>query len=265
VIALAPLATMGSEDTSAAARANAAALEKALAALPSSRVISAATVATSIKRAKRPALLACDGEHACILELGQLTSAQVVVTSQSGGLGDARVLYLRAVDVASGKELGSTTWTTGEGDSAAAAVARLLAPSTYSGRLGLSTSVKNATVYVNGKKLGTTATESYLLPVGTHALRVTHPELRDFVRFVDIRYGATTQVIVALQPLPVVQRDLALHGGSSAGADATSSSSSRPWYRRWWAIAGGAVVLGVVAGTVTYAVSDGFDPDVTVP
>lgn len=262
VIALAPLATMGSEDTSSSARATAAALEKALAALPAARVISAAQVAAAVKRAKRPALAACDGELTCVVELGQLTGASVVVTGQSGGLGEARVIYLRAVDVASAKELGSTTWTTAAGDSAPAAVARLLAPATYSGRLGLTSSVPNATVYVNGRRLGTSAAAPFLLPVGTHALRVTHPEYRDFVRFVDIAYGATTQIPVTLQPLPVVQRDLAMRGGASSS---DAPSSSRPWYRRWWVIAGGAVALAVIAGSITYATSDDFDPDVTLP
>ncbi len=263
VIAVAPLATMGSEDTSATARATAAALENALAALPAARVLSAAQVAASVKRAKRPALATCDGELTCIVELGQLTGAHVVVTGQSGGLGEARVIYLRAVDVASTKELGSTTWTTAAGDSAPAAVARLLAPATYSGLLGLTSSVPNATVYVNGKRLGISSAAPFRLPVGTHALRVTHPEYRDFVRFIDITYDTTVEVPVTLQPLPVVQRDLALRGGSSSSSAAPDSS--RPWYGRWWVVAGGAVALAVIAGSITYATSDDFDPDVTLP
>ncbi len=279
VIAVAPLATMGSEDTSASAQATAASLEKAIAALPATKVIGAAQVAQAIKRARRPALAACDGEPACIAELGQLAGATVLITGQSGGLGEARVLYLRAVAAASGQELGSTTWTAGAGDSAGAAVARLLAPATYVGRLTLAIvpptppspsspsgaaasgpAAKDITLYVNGSRFGTAATPSYSLPVGTHALRITHPEHRDFVRFVDIGYGATTEVAVALQPLPVVQSDMEQRrGGSSSGG------AGRSWARRWWVVAGGAAVIGVVAGVIAYSLADDFDPDVTYP
>ena len=32
------------------------------------------------------------------------------------------------------------------------------------------------------------------MPVGTQAVRVTHPEYHDFVKFVDVDYGKTTEV-----------------------------------------------------------------------
>jgi hypothetical protein len=286
VVALAPLATMGAEDTSAVAQANAAALEKAIAALPATRAIAPAQVAQAIKRARKPGLFACDGELVCIAELGKLAGATVVVTGQSGGLGDARVIYLRAIDTASAKEMGSTTWTTGGGrsegpiDSAAAAIARLLTPAAYTGRLLLSLTVRDATVYINGKRLGPVGkplaspssssapapgpaprvAAAYSVAVGTHALRVTHPEYRDFVRFVDVSYASTTEVQVTLSPLPIVQRDLAARRAAAAGQPAPA-----PWYGRWWAVAGGATALAVIAGVVTYSLSDSFDPDLTIP
>lgn len=261
VIALAPLATMGSEDTSAAAQATTAQLERAIAALPATKVVSPAQLSAAVKRAKRPGLVTCDGELGCVAEIGLLAGAAVVVTGQSGGLGEARVIYLRAVDTASRKELGSTTWTAGPGDSAAAAVARLLNPAGYTGKLAISSAVKDATVYVNGRKLGASSGAVFSLPVGTHALRVTHPEYRDFVRFVDVTYDATTTVEVSLQPLSIVQRDLVARGG---GGPATSAPSS-PWYRKWWAVAGGATALAVIAGVIAYSAADGFSPDVTLP
>jgi PEGA domain len=261
VIALAPLATMGSEDTSAAAQATTAELERAIAALPATRFVSPVQLSAAVKRAKRPGLATCDGELGCVAEVGLLAGAAVVVTGQSGGLGEARVIYLRAVDTASRKELGSTTWTAGPGDSAAAAVARLLNPAGYTGKLALTTTVVDATVYVNGRKLGASSAPAFSLPVGTHALRVTHPEYRDFVRFIDVTYDATTTVKVSLQPLSIVQRDLVAHGGPSS----TSGASSSPWYRKGWAVAGGAAVIAVIAGVIAYSAADGFSPDVTLP
>jgi PEGA domain len=261
VIALAPLATMGSEDTSAAAQATAAQLERAIAALPATKVLSPVQLSAAVKRAKRPGLATCDGELGCVAELGLLAGAAVVVTGQSGGLGEARVIYLRAVDTTSRKELGSTTWTAGPGDSAAAAVARLLNPAGYTGKLALASAVKDATVYVNGRKLGASSVAAFSLPVGTHALRVTHPEYRDFVRFVDVAYDTTTPVEVVLQPLSIVQRDLVARGGGPS----TTGPASSPWYREWWAVAGGATALAVIAGVIAYSATDGFSPDVTLP
>jgi len=261
VIALAPLATMGSEDTSAAAQVTVAQLERAIAALPATKVVSPAQLSAAVKRARRPGLATCDGELGCVAEIGLLAGAAVVVTGQSGGLGEARVIYLRAVDTASRKELGSTTWTAGPGDSAAAAVTRLLNPAGYTGKLALLTPVKNATVYVNGRKLGASSVPAFSLPVGTHALRVTHPELRDFVRFVDVAYDATTTVEVSLQPLSIVQRDMVAQGGGAS----SSSSARSPWYRTWWAVAGGATALAVIAGVIAHSVAGDFSPDVTLP
>jgi PEGA domain len=227
--------------------------------LPSSALVSASQVALTIKRSKRPILAGCDGDSACIVELGRLLGATVVVTGQSGGLGDARVIYLSAVDVVTGKEIGSTTWTTGSADSATAAVVRLLSPGSYTGTLKLITEVKNATIYVNGRPLGTSSVASFSLPVGTHALRVTHPEFRDFVRFVDVGFDRATEVAVTLQPLPVVQRDLARRRGLGA------AESPRSWHRQWWVVVAGAAVIAIVAGTAAYYRADNFDPEVTLP
>jgi hypothetical protein len=259
VIALAPLSTLGSEDTSAAGQATTAALERALAGLPDSKVVAAAQVAQAIKRAKRPTLAGCDGDASCLRELGQLVGAEVVVTGQAGGLASAQVIYLSATATASGQELGSTTWTAGAGDSADAAVVRLLAPRAYTGTLALQLGAVRASVYVDGSRLPPSGNGTYALSVGTHALRVNHPEFRDFVRFVDIGYQQTTKVDVQLQPLPVVQRAVEerRRGDSSAAAGGARL--------RWWAVAGGAIALGLVAGAVGYFLADDFEPDVTLP
>lgn len=262
-IALAPLATMGNEDTSSSARVTTAELERAISSLPGSKLITSAQLSAALKRAKRPALASCDDELSCVAEAGQAIGAQVVVTGQSGGLGEARVIYLRAVDTAARKELGSTTWTAGPGDSAAAAIARLLNPSGYTGKLSLTVRAEGAavpaTVYVNGKLLGSSTVGSFNLAVGTQALRVTNPEYRDFVRFVEIPYATTTAVDVELSPLPVVQRDV------SGRLVVRGPVEPSPWYRSWWAIAGGATALAVIAGVVAYSMQDDFSPDVTLP
>lgn len=258
VVALAPLSTLGSEDTSNPALGASAELERAIAALPSTSLLTAGQVTAALRRLKRPAVATCEGDRPCVAELGRAVGAAVLVTGQLGGIGDARIVYLEAIDCATGKELGSTTWALGEADPAAAAVARLLAPQTHVGTLRVRSPIPAAQIFVDGTRLP--SGPEHPLSVGTHALRVTHPEVRDFVRFIEISYGKVTEVEVTLSPLPVVQRDLA-----SRGAGAGRNPSERPWYGRWWAVAGGATALAVAAGVVAYALTDGFSPDVTLP
>lgn len=259
VVALAPLSTLGSEDTSNPALGASAELERAIAALPSTSLLTASQVTAALRRQKRPAIATCDGERPCVAELGRAVGAAVLVTGQLGGIGDARIVYLEAIDCATGKELGSTTWALGEDDPAPAVAARLLAPHTHVGTLRVRSPIPAAQVFVDGTRLP--SRPEHTLSVGTHALRVTHPEVRDFVRFIEISYGKVTDVDVTLSPLPVVQRDVTTPGGSSS----QHASSERPWFTRWWAVAGGGTVLAVVAGALAYSLTDGFSPDVTLP
>lgn len=259
VVALAPLSTLGSEDTSNPALGAGAELERAIAALPSTTLLTASQVTAALRRQKRPAIATCDGDRTCVAELGRALGAAVLVTGQLGGIGDARIVYLEAIDCTTGKELGSTTWALDQADPAPAVAARLLAPQTYVGTLRVRSPMPAAQVFVNGTRLPPRPEHS--LSVGTHALRVTHPEVRDFVRFIEISYGKVTEVEVTLAPLPVVQRDVATSGAAASRA----GSRERPWFGRWWAVAGGATALAVVAGAIAYGLTDGFSPDVTLP
>ena len=102
-VAVAPLSVLGAEDKSAATKKMLADIEHAIAGLPGNKVVAAAQVAQAIDRAKKPQLKACEGDAACLAELGKLVGADVVVTGEVGGLGDSRVIYLGATDVASAK------------------------------------------------------------------------------------------------------------------------------------------------------------------
>ena len=103
VVAIAPLSTLGAEDTSAAARKLIGQIEAAVAALPGTRVVRAQQVSDAIKRARKPQLRACEGDAACLTELAGLVGAQIVISGEVGGLGDSRVVYLAATE--NGKEL----------------------------------------------------------------------------------------------------------------------------------------------------------------
>ncbi len=249
VVALAPLSTLGTEDTSASTKKLTGQIEVALAALPGTKVVTTAAVVEAIKRAKKPQLKLCEREAACLAELGKLVGANIVIDGEVGGLGDSKIVYLGATDVASGKELRSTTLQVGANDDGGGpngAAVRLLEPDRYRGTLKFVIDAKGATVFVNGTKVGLSASGDIALPVGTQAVRVTHPEYRDFVKFIDVDYGKTTDVTVGMTQYPIIQHDLQ---GKPISTDRITYINP-PWYRRPIAVGVGAAVLTVVTAIV---------------
>lgn len=248
LVAIAPLATLDAEDTSAPIKKLTAQLETAVATV-GMRAIPAAAVADAIKKAKKPQLRSCEGDPACIAELGKLVGATYVVAGQVGGIGDSRIVYLNATDVGAAKELRSTTLTVGTQEDASAATAamvRLLDPTKHRGILHFTMDVTGATVYVNGKREKLDGKSELSLDVGTQAVRITHPEYRDFVRFIDVAYGKTVDVPVGMLQYPIVRRDL--QGGPISRDKQVFVDP--PIYRRWYVVGGGALLLGVVTAVI---------------
>ncbi len=247
VVAVAPLSTFGNEDKSAATKKLLADVEAAIGALPGTKIVTAAQVADAIKKANKPLLKTCEGDAACVAEIGKLVGAQIVVTGEVGGLGDAKVFYLGATDVATAKELRSTTLGVGAADTAggaAGAAVRLLDPDRYTANVKFSVDVTGATVYVNGSKTALGAGGVISLPVGTQAVRVTQPEYHDFVRFVDVVYGKTTEVAVGMQQYPIVEHDV--HARPTNTDKVTYVDP--PIWRRWYVWGAAALVTAIVIG-----------------
>jgi hypothetical protein len=259
VIAVAPLSTLDAEDTSASTRKVTAQIETAIAGMPATKVVTTAQVAEAIKRAKKPQLKACEGDGKCLAELGKLTNAQFVIAGQVGGLGESKVVYLNITDVSTAKELRSTTLSVGtkqDATASAGAVIRLLDPDKYRGLLHFTMDVTGATVYVNGSKVTLSAKAEVPLPVGTQAVRVTHPEYRDFVRFIDVQYGRTVEVPVAMTQYPIIKRDIQ---GNPINRDRIEYVDP-PIYRRWYVVGPAAVGLtiltAIIVGNIVHDLPD---------
>ncbi|NVB77352.1 MAG: PEGA domain-containing protein, partial [Kofleriaceae bacterium] len=192
VVAVTPLSTLGTEDKSATTKKLLGQIEQAIARLPGTKVITSSQVASAIDKAKKPGLKQCEGEPTCVTEVGKLVGAQLVITGEVGGLGDSRVIYLKTTDVGAARELRSTTLALGAANAAdtpMGAAIRLLDPDKYRGTVRFNFDVSGATVLVNGTKVQPNATREIALPVGTHAVTVTHPQYHNFVKFVDVDYG----------------------------------------------------------------------------
>lgn len=251
VVAIAPLSTMGAEDTSAGTRTLTAQIEAAVAALPGTKVVRAQQVADAIKKAKKPQLRACEGDAACLAELSALVGAPIVISGEIGGLGESKVVYLAASE--NGVELRSTTLAIGakdDGGGPSGAVVRLLAPEGYRGTLRFAIDVTGASVFVNGSKATLSPRGEVVLPVGAQAVRVTHPEYHDFVRFIDVPYGKTVDVAVGMQQYPISRQDLA---GKPINRDRIEYLDPPVW-RRWYVVGPAAVGLTVLTAVlVAYA------------
>jgi hypothetical protein len=258
VVAIAPLSTLGAEDTSAATKQLGDQLATAAAALGGTKVVSTEQVAAAIKKANQPQLKACEGDAACLANLGKLVGATAVVTGEVGGLGASTVVYLTASDVASGKELRTATLVVGKPDAAAAAMTQLLDPDKYRGTLRLAIDVSGAKVQVNGEYRTLDGKGQLDLPVGTHAVRVTHPQYHDFAKFVNVDYGKVTEVTVGMQAYPMVKYDVQ---GKPTNLDQIVYDRPIPMWRRPY-IAGPAIVIiaigvGVLVGTLAHNVPSG--------
>ncbi len=240
-------------------------IEAGLAKVPNLSLVNARSAAAKADKAKRPELRTCEGAPACLAELGVLVGTQYVIHAEVGGLGESQIIYLKLIATNTGKEVRSTLIELASGgDSAAeslAAATRLLAPETYLGKLALSTKVKGATIYLDGQKRGTTPSKTISASVGSHAIRITHPEHRDFVRFIDLKFGEQTKVTADLQLLPGVSRRLALEGVIGGGGAALGPVGSTPWYYRWYSIAGGATAITVTSAVIFALIGDKIDSE----
>lgn len=259
IVAMTPLSTMGAEDKSAATKKLLGQIEQAIASLPGTKIVPAVQVVAMIDKAKKPQLKQCEGDPACVTELGKLVGAQVVISGEVGGLGDSRVVYLKSTDVGAGRELRSTTLSVGEKDATdtpAGAAVRLLDPDRYRGNVKFEFDVTGVTVLVNGTKVQLSGAKELALPVGTHAVTVTHPHYHNFVKFVDVGYGRTTDVQVQMSLYPIVEGDIHARPGTKD----TIVYQDPPMWRRWY-VAGPAILVlaigvGIVAGAIAHEFPD---------
>ena len=259
VVAVTPLSTLGAEDKSAGTKKLLVQIEQAIASLPQTKVVPSAQVAAAIDKAKKPQLKQCEGDAGCVSDIGKLVGAQLVITGEVGGLGESKVVYLKTTDVAGGRELRSTTLAIGAKDSLDSplgAAVRLLDPDRYTGSVRFQFDVSNASVLVNGTKVTLGANKTLALPVGTHAVTVTHPQYHNFVKFVEVPYGRTTDVEVSMKQYPIVEHDVRAKPESRDTIDYIDP----PWYRRWYivypAIAAIAAGVGVAVGVAVHKFPD---------
>jgi hypothetical protein len=265
VVAVAPLATLTDDAPSTAPLQLLVA--KGIAGVPGMQVVSDADLRKAVKTAKRPELLTCEGDPHCLADLGKLVGAAQVVSGEVGELTEGEVVYLKAVDVATGEELISTTAVFGKDPAARDAEARasayrMLDPKAYVGSLELTIDVAKATVYLDGNQVGISPIGPLQVAVGTHALRVTQEQYHDFVRFVDVKFDEPTKLGVDLSAYPIVSDSM---HQKLVPVKPYVGEEPKKWYQHGWAVIAVAAAVVVVTGLVVYEADYGVphDRDVT--
>ena len=186
---------------------------------------------------------------------GRELGASRAVAVEGTPLGDGLIVYLQALEVPSGRAIGSTTLSLGGGAARAAgnrdvmraALTRILEPARYTGRLQVRLDVQGAVVQIDGRPVQPGLIE---LPVGTHALRVTHPAYHDFLRFLDIEFDKTLTVDVNMAAYPLAEGEMTerLRRGQPI------PQRHVQWWRSWWALSlAGVALTGVTVGVVWLA------------
>jgi hypothetical protein len=266
-VVLAPISTLGSEATSKQTQQISKAVAAGIAAVPGHSATAGKDVRRAIRKAKRSELKVCDGDVECLSALGTLMNAPYVVYGELGGLGDAQVLTLKLVDVAARRETRSTTAqfsAAGDIDTEARAAAyRLLAPGLYVGQLALEIDIEGAIIFLDGEKVATSPTPPIKAEVGNHALRVTHPEYRDYVRFVDVRFDEAAKLEIGMRAFPIIEDEMRQQSKGAKGPIDTGSGKRKaaPWYHRWYTIAGAGAIVFVGSAVIVGLASDGIDSD----
>jgi hypothetical protein len=193
--------------------------------------------------------------------LARELGAELAIVAEPQPLGEGAVVYLQVVE-AGGKVRGSTTVAI----SAEAlhgpelerplrgGVVQIVDPARFVGSAELRVDVKGAEVIVDGRKAASAegAPVHLELPVGPHALRVTHPAYRDYLRFIEVAYDRTVVETVAMSAFPLTEGEMAEKRRQS-GAPARKP----PWYRSWWALTITGVVLAGATTGIVFAVRPG--------
>jgi hypothetical protein len=199
------------------------------------------------------ALASCSGDDKCIADIGKRVGVDVMVAGSVAALGDSYILNIKAVDVATAKQIRriATDPLRGSPDELIEAIRvaayRLLAPEQLHGSVVILTDSVGAQVSLDGKPVGKTPLPAPLakLALGSHALRVDAPGYVPFDDKVEVRFQKSTRVVVRLMTV-----DQPLGGGPTRSRTVQVGDRGH-WYTSPWmyvAVGVGAIVVGGIVG-----------------
>jgi hypothetical protein len=174
----------------------------------------------------------------CMTNLGEIASAELIVSSSIGKVDEEWVFTLELIDASLGTVLRRQAATfLGSPDGLIELcrpyVTRLIEgtqAAEYKGSVQVLANQTDAVVHVNNKEVGTTPIDLYAgLPVGRHRVEIKKPGYVLYKQDVVVHRNETT----------LLQAEL------------IDEDSIKPWYRKWWVWTSAAAI---VAGSVVIAV-----------
>lgn len=192
----------------------------------------------------------CTGEEKCLAAIGKKLGVDIVVTGTVGSMGDNYILNIKAVNVATAKQVQriSTDPLRGSPDDliegVRVAAYKLLAPDQLHGAIQIQSDLIGAEVLLDGKLIGKTPLPKLGViakqTLGPHKLRVSAPGYDPFEEDVTVNFQKVSQVVVRL----LASKDV-------IGTGKTRKIERRPFYTKTWFIVGvgvAAVALGAGVG-----------------
>ena len=180
-------------------------LHNELANLPEARLASDKDVADQLHRETD-----CEAKITCAALAAGRAGAKQLIMGTASQLGDAFMIDLKLIDARSAQELRRATHPVSGSQDALIdvlreAVVQLLAPARFVGAIRIEVpGLPGALLYLDGKLAGTTPLANPIegLTPGPHTVRVVaEGRAHEASAFVDVRFGATTEARIELQPL----------------------------------------------------------------
>ena len=194
----------------------------------------------------------CTGEEKCLAAIGRKLGVDIVITGTVGAMGSNYVLNIKAVDVATAKQVQRIQSDPLRGspddliEGVRVAAYKLLAPSQLQGSIQVQTDLIGAEVSLDGKPVGKTPLPQLgvigKLALGKHRLVVAaqgyeHP----FDDEVEVHFQKVSPVLVHLIPSTVV-----------IGTGKVERITHAPFYTRTWFIVAAGVAVIALGGLIGY-------------
>jgi len=193
----------------------------------------------------------CTGEEKCLAAIGKKLGVEVVVTGTVGAMGENYVLTIKAVDVATAKQVQriQTDPLRGRPDEliegVRVAAYRLLAPDQLHGAIQVQTDIIGAEVRLDDKVIGKTPLPNLGMvskqTLGVHKLRVQASGYDPFDADVDVHFQKISQVEVRLLP-----------SSKTIGTGKITRTEHHPFYTRTWFIVTAIGVAALLGGYIGY-------------
>ncbi len=195
----------------------------------------------------------CTGEEKCLSAIGKKLGVDVVVAGTVGAMGQSYVLNIKAVEVATQKQIRRIESDPLRGspdeliDGVRVAAYRLLAPQQLHGSLQIQTDIIGADVKLDDRALGRTPLANVgvisKLALGKHKLVVRAPGYDPFEDEVTVRFQKVSQVEVRM-----------LASKEVLGTGAVRQVEASPIYTKTWFIVGVGVLAVGLGAAIGYGI-----------